>query len=83
MPDTTETDTPQNLAGRRFTPIESVEVAEWHPTPDGTGRPEQVHLLIHIPGLDCPLALRMKSGAAVDAIADALAEHRRNVFGPR
>lgn len=66
-----------------FAEIESIQVAEWCPTPDGTGPAEQVHLVIRVRGLEFPLVMRMKTGPAVDVIADALALHRNNVFGQR
>jgi hypothetical protein len=69
---------------RRLAELESVQVAEWCPTPDGTGPAEQVHLVLRVKGLeDLPLVMRFKTGPAVDAIADALLLHRQNVFGPR
>ena len=48
--------TPFNIAGIRFLEIESISVNEWHPLPDGQGRPEQVHLWITLRGVTEPLS---------------------------
>ena len=60
-----------------------LEVCSWSLEPPGTPntRCTAVHLLVDVPGGTA--TIRFKSGAAVDALIDALASHRRDVFGRR
>ena len=61
-------------------PVEAIRVAEWHPTPDASGPPTQVHLLIE--GGDVPLmAIRFKGPDTLAKVAAALVVHGQNVFG--
>lgn len=62
-------------------PSEGLHVVSWCPTPDGTGKPQQVHLLVPI-GHDATIAIRFKSRAAVQSIIDALADHGDDVWEP-
>ena len=55
---------PQNLEGNKYlhVPMESLDVAEFHPEPDGKGSPTEVHLSFRIEGLeDMPLVVRFQS----------------------
>ena len=72
--------TPFNIAGIRFLEIESISVNEWHPLPDGQGRPEQVHLWITLRGVTEPLVVRFKSRRPADELIVALMTHARNVW---
>lgn len=84
-------DTPQNLAGQEFWPLEEWSVAEFCEEPDGKGKPTQVHLIFKIEGTkeleaageqSIPwFVIRLKSGQAVDELISALAVHRQRVFG--
>lgn len=58
--------------------IDEWALEQWHPTPDGTGPPEQLHLTLKLKGIDdMTLALRFKSRRAWDeltAIGDGHAD---------
>jgi len=71
---------PRSLAGLAFLEIESLDVAEWCPTPDGSGRPEQVHLVITVAGAPAPLRMRFKSARTIGRLINALRKHRDNVW---
>lgn len=57
-------------------------VGSWCPTPDGSGPPQQVHLRFGTPPGNCML-VRFKGPDSLDALIDALLEHRQHVFGKR
>ena len=78
MADTTRT--PRNVEGQQYYEIEEIEVGEWHPLPDGKGRPEQVHLRLTVAGLDHPLVARFKSPRSISQVIDAMTRHRDNVW---
>lgn len=59
-----------------------VNVFSWCPTPDGSGKPEQVHMHIGKPGGPIMLT-RFKSPLTLDAVINALIEHREHVWGKR
>ena len=63
--------------------IDSIDVSEWHPLPDGQGKPTQVHVSMMIDGLDVPLVMRFKGPGALDALISALAVHRFHVWPDR
>lgn len=73
-------DEPVNLAGQGYYEIESVEVAQFHPEPDGKGRPTQVHVMMTISELDFPLTMRIKSKVACEQLIFALMEHSKEVW---
>ena len=75
---------PRNLSemGQRFDEIEMVDIAEWHPEPDGRGRPTQVHLMLQLKGQPETLqVLRFRGPDTLAMIVKALTEHGTNVFG--
>lgn len=72
---------PRSLAGVAFLEVEDIEIAEWCPTDDGTGPPEQVHMIIKVGGLS-PLRLRFKSPRTLNNVIGALRKHRDNVWPP-
>ena len=75
---------PQNVEGMHclLIDIEEIGVFEYHPLPDGKGKPTEVHMLLHIEGLDdIPLLMRFKGPDTLDRIVAALVKHRVNVFG--
>ena len=80
--------TPINLAGIDYFPIESIDVAEFHEEDDGKGDPTQVHLIFHIGDsetdiIDGPLPIfvcRMKSRRIVDKLITSLITHSRRVW---
>lgn len=61
----------------QFMPIQprSVSVRQWFPTPDGTGQPEQVHIVLELDSPTMPaLIIRFKSRKGLDAfVADLMA----------
>ena len=63
--------------------IDSIDVSEWHPLPDGQGKPAQVHVSMMIDGLDVPLVMRFKGPGTLDALISALAVHRFHVWPDR
>jgi hypothetical protein len=59
---------------------EEIHVYSWCPSFDGSGAPTQVHL--HFDMAPGPVfVVRLKTPAGIDALIDALIEHRRDVFG--
>lgn len=70
-----------NVAGMAFYEVKSISVNEWHPLPDGQGKPEQVHLWIELEDFPHPLVLRFHSPRAVDELIVALMTHRKGVWG--
>ena len=48
--------------------IDSIDVSEWHPLPDGQGKPTQVHVSMMIDGLDVPLVMRFKGPGKMETI---------------
>lgn len=73
--------TPVNTAGMRFYKIEKISVQEWHPLPDGKGKPEQVHLVVDVEGIPHPLVMKFKRRRPVDELIMALITHANNVWG--
>jgi len=74
---------PETFSGQACGPvmeIESYNVTEWCPTPDGSGQPEQVWLQVNLKDVPIPMALRLKSMDAVDTLIEALTRHRLNVW---
>ena len=73
---------PSNLLGQEYIPVESIEVLEYHPLPDGEGPPTEVHLWLKIEGAeDTPFAIRFHSPRSVDELIVALITHRKAVWG--
>ena len=72
--------TPVNVKGMKFYDIESISVNEWHPLPDGKGKPSQVHMMLEVSGFDYPLVIRFKSARPIDELIMALITHRNNVW---
>jgi hypothetical protein len=69
-----------NLTGMGYYEIESVEVAEFHPLPNGQGSPTQVHVIMTITELDYPLTMRIKSRQACEQLIHALMTHSKAVW---
>jgi hypothetical protein len=60
-------------------------ISEYHPLPNGEGRPTQVVLIVS-PAAELDLGpiqfcVALKSKAACQALIDVLADHRNNVWG--
>ena len=69
------------LEGTQFYPVESIEVAEFHESNDGSGDPSQVHLIMTIEGAaDTPFVMAMKSKSDVDELIVALMTHAKRVW---
>jgi len=62
--------------------LHSWSVFEWCPTPDGSGPPEEMHLVFELAGaLDgARLAFRIKSRRAADQMVAILERHRDSVW---
>jgi hypothetical protein len=71
---------PTPLAGVAMFQIEDLNVAEWCPTPDGTGRPEQVHVVIRVTGFPHPFVMRFKSPHSIGRFINNLRKHRDSVW---
>ncbi len=69
-----------NLTGMGYFEVESMEIAEFHPLPDGQGPPTQVHIIMMITELDYPLTMRIKSRRACEEIIFALMTHSKAVW---
>ena len=75
-------DQDRNLAGQEFFPVESIEVLEYCPLPNGEGEPTEVHLWLKIEGAEStPFAIRFHSPRTVDELIVALMTHRARVWG--
>ena len=85
MPKVSHNREPRNTAGTRFLEgrIDSIEVTQWHPLPDGRGKPTQVHLAFAVKGMEWPIVLRFKGHATLDKLIGALASHRFDVWPER
>ena len=73
---------PRSTEGMEYYPIklESIEVTEWHPLPDGQGPPTELHVLLKLEAVNLPLVMRFKGPALLDRFISALASHRFNVW---
>jgi hypothetical protein len=60
--------------------IESFDIGQWCPDPNGVGPPTQVHLTIRIKGLDVPLVARFKSPMTIGILIEQLTQHSRAVW---
>jgi hypothetical protein len=60
--------------------IASAEIVEWHPLPDGQGRPTQVWLIVTFHGAPLPAVWRFKGPDTLGQIIAALQRHRANVW---
>ena len=65
-----------------FIPANGYGVAEWHPSPDGSGRPEALLLRLLLAGpLDGgEVIMRIKSRAEVNRLIAVLERHRDGVW---
>ncbi len=70
-----------NLEGMKFFEVTEISVNEWHPTPDGSGPPEQVHLWIRLADFEHPLIMRIRSPKTIDELIVSLITHRKGVWG--
>lgn len=60
-----------------------VQIANWRPTPHGSGPPQQVHLLCHLDlgdGRTLAQAIRFKSPRGLDSFIADLQRHRKEVW---
>jgi len=60
--------------------IESFEIAQWTPDPEGLDPPTQVHFIIRIRGLDTPLVARFKGPETLRILIQQLKRHFREVW---
>ena len=74
---------PVNLQGIEYVPIEMLEVTEWHDLPDGEGAPTAVHLILHIGKEEDdfpPFIVRIKGRKTCDELIVALIAHSKAVW---
>jgi hypothetical protein len=74
---------PRSLDGVIFRDIEDINVAEWCPTPDGSGPPEQVWLSFKVKGIEARFVLRFKSPRTIGRLINNLRKHRDGVWPPQ
>ena len=81
-PDIRYHEEPRNTEGMTWLDVklDSIDVVEWHPLPDGKGKPTEVHVSIMLEGLDTPIIMRFKGPGTLDGLISALAVHRFNVW---
>ena len=75
--------TPINLAGIEYFPIEEINVAEFHELPDGQGKPSAVLLMLQIGDEKdgCPkFVARLKSRRTCDELITSLIAHSKRVW---
>ncbi len=75
--------TPINLEGVEYLPIDRVDVSEFHDLPDGKGEPSAVHLILRV-GEESdqlpPFVVRFKSRKTTDEVIVALIAHSKAVW---
>lgn len=79
---------PRGNVTRSTTPIEAytrigeptVEIVAWCPDRKAQKPPEQVHFIMHLPGLDLPLIMRFKSPDSLGFFIEELARFRQVVW---
>ena len=71
----------ENLADMSLLELNGYHVSEWHPLPNGEGKPTQVHPLLEIEEMDdCKLVMRFKSKPELNRFILALVRHRDGVW---
>lgn len=77
-----EKNKPKNLADLEIFEIEEVQINEFHPEPDGKGKPTQVHLCMKLKNApdNMLLVLRLMSRRACVELIEALTKHTDSVF---
>jgi len=61
--------------------LEELRINEYHPLPDGQGKPTEVHLALTPKGKrGVVMIMRMKSRRVVDELIEALEHHRDSVW---
>lgn len=60
--------------------VDVFQVVEWNPNADGSGEPQQVHILFPVPELDVQFVIRLKSRRAADELIAALNVHADGVW---
>jgi hypothetical protein len=79
---------PRGTVNRSTTPKQAyvqlaepeIEIAAWCPDDEARLPPEQVHFILHIPGLDIPIVTRFKSPDTLGFLIEELARYRRHVW---
>lgn len=72
--------TPVNTVGIRFMEVIGIDIAEWHPLPNGEGRPTQVHMRFDVADFPYPMIMRFMSRRPVDQLIVALMTHANAVW---
>jgi hypothetical protein len=70
----------RGLAGVAYHEVEAIKAVEFCPSSDGSGPATEVHLLITVRGVPCPLILRLDKPAALDDLIGHLDGYRRLVW---
>lgn len=73
----------RNLSDMFIREVRDINIVQWHPLPNGEGKPTQVHMMLNVVDFPGTLCLRFKGPTTLDQIIDALIEHREDVFGRR
>ena len=58
----------------------TVEIVAWCPDEKAQKPPEQVHFIMHLPGLEFPLIMRFKSPDSLGFFIEELARYRQAVW---
>ena len=58
----------------------TVQIVAWGPDLEGKAPPEQVHFIMHLPGLETPLVMRFKSPDSLGFFIEELARYRQKVW---
>ena len=69
-----------NLAGAKFCDIEQISIQEWHPLPNGEGKPTQVHMIIWVKGIKVPFIMRFKGPKTLGVVVATLQDYSANVW---
>jgi hypothetical protein len=64
----------------KYFEVKNISVNEYHPLPDGQGKPEQVHLWMEIEDIPHPFVMRFKSRRPVEELIVALITHANRVW---
>lgn len=74
----------RNLVEFKWYEFAGYEVAQWTPLPGGMGKPEQVHLVLHMDNAPdgVRFAMRLKSRRAAIELIDTIRAHADEVWPP-
>lgn len=73
----------RNLDSMFLREIDEIDICEFHPLPNGGGKPTQVHMVVTVRDFPGQMVMRFKGPQTLDEVIDALTKHRERVFGKR